>query len=140
MRFLWMTVMNKLRNRMLNNMGLTLVEIIMTIAVAGILIVPLMSMFVFSAKINAESSREFKAVQQAQFYMEEIKSMDEFGIDKYAYNSDSGKYERFVDEMGSEFGVEVIISYDGGIIYYISISVIDEGEVISSLEGSVIFY
>ena len=121
-------------------MGLTLVEIIMTIAVAGILIVPLMSMFVFSAKINTESSREFRAVQQAQFYMEEIKAMDVLDDDIYVYNSGTGKYVRFVDETDSDYGVGIVISYDGGIVYYISISVIDEGEVISGLEGSVIFY
>jgi len=59
-----------------NKKGLTLIEIIVTLAVLGIVIAPLMSMFVTSQKINVESRKEYEALQFAQKYMEEIKAMD----------------------------------------------------------------
>lgn len=62
--------------KLLNISGLTIVEIIITLAVLGIVIGPLMAMFITSQKINNEGSKEYKSIQLAQQYMEEIKSMD----------------------------------------------------------------
>ncbi|MFA9423508.1 MAG: prepilin-type N-terminal cleavage/methylation domain-containing protein [Sedimentibacter sp.] len=121
-----------------NNEGFTLVEIIMTIGILGILIVPLMSMFIFSAKINCKSSEEFKAVQMAQMYMEEFKSMHGLNIELYNFNSDSGCYLKNVMETDNAYGAKIKI-VPHGIIYYISIDIINGGEIISSLAGSKIY-
>lgn len=120
------------------NSGITLVEIIVTVGVAGILIVPLMSMFVFASGINSRSNEEFQAVMLAQAYMEEIKAMDELDREKYTLNNETGKYEMFVPETENNFGVEAVIQ-QAGIIYYIDIYVKHDGETISSLKGSRIF-
>lgn len=131
--------MSKYRlKKKLNSDGVTVVEIIMTIAIIGVLIVPLMSMFITSAEINNESSKEFKSAQLAQMYMEEIKAMDELNTELYIFNSETGCYERYVSETDNNYGAEITIT-PNGIIYYISIDIISDGEIISSLAGSKIF-
>jgi len=92
--------------KLLNKNGLTLIEIIITLAVMGVVIVPLMSMFITSQKINNESSKEYDRLQVAQKFFEEIKSnnkkdklVDDLGyihnatIDEFNYNNGSYKYE-----------------------------------------------
>lgn len=121
-----------------NDKGLTVVEIIMTIAILGILIAPTMSMFVFSAKISFEGSTEFKSAQLAQFYIEEIKAMDEFDDEMYVFNNETNCYERVVSENSNNYGAEISIA-PNGIIYYITIDVISGGESINTIEASKIF-
>lgn len=75
--------------RLLNYSGLTLIEVIVTLAVLGVVVTPLMSMFLTSQKINSQSHNEYKAVQIAQEYMEEIKSMESLNmslLDLDSYN------------------------------------------------------
>jgi Tfp pilus assembly protein PilE len=118
---------------------MTLVELIVTIAVLGILIAPVTSMFVFSAKINMAARNEYETAMLAQSYMEEIKAMEELDTQKYAYYAAIGKYERFVPETENSYGVQIIIEEGEGILYLIGISIINDGEVVNSLEGSKIF-
>lgn len=134
-----MKLMSKMNFKISKNFGMTLVELIMTMAVLGILIAPVMSMFVFSAKINMETSNDFKAVMLAQSYMEEIKAMEQLDIQKYVYNDGTGKFERYVPETESNYGAEITIVAGEGIVYSINISIMKGGQVIKSLEGSKIF-
>lgn len=131
--------MSKMNFKISNNLGMTLVELIMTMAVLGILIVPVMSMFVFSAKINMEASTDFKAVMLAQSYMEEIKAMEQLDTQKYVSNDVTGKFERFVPETERNYGAEITIEAGEGIVYSINILIMQGGQVIKSLEGSKIF-
>lgn len=126
--------------RLINRRGFTLVEIIVSIAILGIAITPLMGMFVMSAKINRESSREFKSFLEAQKYMEEIKAMESIDVSRYSYNSTTGAYEGTVIQTEDRLGAEVRIIPDGSILYNIEINIIDEGKVVNSLWGSKIFY
>lgn len=130
--------MNEHMSEKFNSEGLTVVELIMTIAILGILIAPLTSMFITSAKINKESSKQFKSAQLAQIYMEEIKAMDELDTSIYIYNNEAESYKRLVNEVDNNYGAVITINPDG-IIYYIIVDIISEGEVITSLEGSKIF-
>ncbi len=75
--------------KLLNKKGLTLIEIIVTLAVLGVVVSPLMSMFITSQKINTESRKEYEALLLAQKYMEEIKAMDTLDID-YVKGIDPG--------------------------------------------------
>ena len=109
--------------RILNQKGLTLVEIIVTLAVLGIVIAPLMSMFVTSQKVNVESRKEYEAIQLAQKYMEEIKAMDTISIGNFnngvyeenegvgtftwREESDDAKYDLIIKVMGSVDGGSV---------------------------------
>lgn len=132
--------MNRMKLRISNNCGMTLVEFVVTIAVLGILIAPVMSMFVFSAKINNTARNEYKASMLAQSYMEEIKAMREIDTQKYSYNSSTGKYECLVPETESRYGADITIEAGEGIVYTIKISIIQGAQVIKILEGSKIFY
>jgi prepilin-type N-terminal cleavage/methylation domain-containing protein len=131
--------MNRIKFSITNNHGMTLVELIMTIAVLGILIAPVTSMFVFSAKINMAASNEYETAMLAQSYMEEIKAMEELDTQIYAYNAATGKYERYVSETESNYGAEITIEKGEGIVYLIEVSIIHDGEIVKSLEGSKIF-
>lgn len=80
--------------KILNKKGFTIVEVIVTLAVLGIVIGPLMTMFITSQKINNEGSKEYQSIQLAQKYMEEIKGMEVFNYSTQGYSRtvDSGEY------------------------------------------------
>ncbi len=125
-------------NNVMNKRGLTVIEIIMTLAVLGVVICPLMNMFITSQRIINFSDNEYKSIQTAQMYMEEIKAMDELNTELYIFNSETGCYERNVSETDNNYGAEIAID-PNSIIYYISIDIISEGEIISSLAGSKVY-
>lgn len=118
------------------NKGLTLIEVIITLAVIGIVITPLMSMFVVSAKINGESSLELKSILTAQKYMEEIKASGDVNFDNYVYNSVSKAYERTVTQTAQELGAVIKIKTERSYFYLIEVMVYDSDNMICSLNGS----
>ncbi|OPJ56337.1 PilW family protein [Alkalithermobacter paradoxus] len=63
-------------NILKNDKGLTLIEIVMAIAILGIVIIPISSMFVDVAVLNTTSKHKLKALSFAQKYMENIKSLE----------------------------------------------------------------
>lgn len=110
----------------------------MTLAILGVVICPMMNLLILSRKINNAGEVEYKSIQTAQHYMEEIKAMNEIDDDIYSFNSEIGCYEKYVSETDNNFGAEIKI-VPNGIIYYINIDIISEGEIINSLKGSKIF-
>lgn len=124
---------------LLNRDGLTIVEIIMTIAVLGVVICPIMSLIIFSERINKESDAEYKSMQQAVKYMEEIQCMHELDTDAYIYNDMSGAYERTVNETTNNLCAEIKIKYEHSILYSIEIIIKKDGLTINTLLGSKIF-
>jgi len=69
--------------KLFNKNGFTLVEVIVTLAIISIVIGPLMAMLITSQKINNESEKEYKSLQYAQQYLEEIKAMDSIETSNY---------------------------------------------------------
>ena len=124
----------------INQNGFTIVEIIVGIAVIGTLVGPLGGIFVMSARINRESSMEFKSLLEAQKYMEEIKVMESIDVSEYPYNAAIGAYERTTAQTEDSLGVRVLIIPEGDILYSIEINIIDEDNIVNSLFGSSIFY
>ncbi|WP_099190675.1 PilW family protein [Tepidibacter mesophilus] len=59
-----------------SNKGLTLVELIVSLAILGIIIVPLSTFFVNTIKINKDSEDRLKANQLAEKYIEKTKFSD----------------------------------------------------------------
>lgn len=116
--------------------GFTLIEAIITLAVLGAAIGPLMSMFVLSARINRESSTEFKSLLTAQRYVEEIKAEEEIDTANYIYNPGTGSYERNVAQTEDEYGAVIRITPERPFLYTVEVFVIDEGETINSIRGS----
>lgn len=125
---------------LLNKNGMTIVEIIISLAVLGIVICPLMSMFITSEMINIESNKEYRSIQQAQNYMEEIRALDRLDIETYPFNSESGLYERTIFETNDVYGADIKIKPDvNNILYYIVITIKCNEEIINELEGTVLF-
>lgn len=118
------------------NKGLTLIEVIISFAVIGLAIAPLMSMFVFAAQVNNESSLQMKSVLTAQKYIEEFKASEELDFDNYLFNSDTGAYEKTVAQTAGEFGAEISIRSERSHLYSIEVYVLDGSEVICSINSS----
>lgn len=90
-----------------NSKGLTLIEIIVTLALLGIIISPVMGFFIYSQKINNESETEYKSIQLAQKYMEEIKSMDKIDLNIYKDDDLDGTFNRTVNEDNYTVNIEL---------------------------------
>ena len=125
-------------NRLFNNRGLTLIEVIMTLAILGVVICPLMNMLVLSEKINKEGRKEYKSIQTAQYYMEEIRAMDGIDMGAYVYNPEKMCYERTITTPDKN-RAEIRIRMGSYGLHYIEVDILSEGEVINSLVGSVVF-
>lgn len=115
-----------------------MVEVIMTLAVLGAVICPLMNILVISQKINSEGENEYRIVQTAQYYMEETRSMEEIDTEVFVYNSEKRCYERTVLGVMDCCSAEIRITPDSYGLYYIKVDIVSDGEVIESLEGSII--
>lgn len=121
---------------MKNSRGFTLIEVILTLSVLGLIVTPLMSMLVMSARINFESDREYKSFLAAQSYMEEIKTMGTIDYESYAYDHSSGAYERVSND--DEFVAEIKIVPESSFYYTIDISILDNNKIINTLRGSML--
>lgn len=118
------------------NKGLTLIEVIISLAVIGIVITPIISMFLLSAKINSESNLQHKSIFTAQKYIEEIKALEEINFDSYIYSSLTKAYEKTVDQTTHELGALIRIKIMRSYFYLIEVFVYDDGNEIYSLSGS----
>lgn len=122
---------------MINKNGFTLIEVILTLAILAIAL-PIMSILILSAKINNESDKEYKTFLIAQSYMEEIKIYNSIDTENYIYNIDTGIYERTVIQADDGLGAEIKITPINTFYYLIDISIIDNGQVVNTLRGSMI--
>lgn len=121
----------------INNKGLTLIEVIMTLTVLSIVICPLMNMFVLSIKINSMSDKEYYSIQNAQYYMEEIKSAGKVNLSTYVYNFENNCYEKNIADENNRAEIKVRCGNYG--LYYVDISILKDEKLVNSLAGSIIF-
>ncbi|SHH46238.1 type IV pilus modification PilV family protein [Tepidibacter thalassicus] len=84
-----------------SNKGLTLVEIIVSLAILGIIIAPLSSLFVSTIKINKDSENRMKADLLAQKYMEEEKHSDVTGEKNETISDGDFQINKKVEKYGS---------------------------------------
>lgn len=113
----------------------------MTLTMLGIVICPLMNLLVLSGKINSKSEEEYKSIQIAQNYMEEIKAIkaiDEIDTDVYLYNAEKKCYERIITDTDN-YVAEIRIRRGNYGLYYIEVDILYNGELINSLAGSIVF-
>ena len=64
----------RLRRKKINNMGMSLVEIIVAMAVLMIVTVPILYTFVYSAHFNARAKLRQQTIAAAQTVMENLKA------------------------------------------------------------------
>ncbi len=129
----------QLKTELLNNKGLTLVEVIMTLAILGVVICPLMNMLILSHKITGISENEYRVIQTAQYYMEEIRAMDDINLGGFVYNSEEMCYERIVFDVLDDCNAQIHIREGSYGLYYIEVDILRDGEEVNSLVGSIIF-
>ncbi|SHJ82782.1 type IV pilus modification PilV family protein [Tepidibacter formicigenes] len=96
-----------------SNKGLTLVELIVSLAILGIIVAPLSSYFVNSIKINMNSENRMKANLLAQKYMEEEKHNDvtnekdeTISDGDFQINKKVEKYDSYSIQKGDEFNTD----------------------------------
>ena len=111
---------------MKNDSGFTLIEVILTISVVCLIIMPLMFMLVMSAKANNESDMEYRSFLAAQSCMEEIKAMKIVDDENYIYS------------LGDEFEAEIRIMPESPFYYLIDINILDNDKIINTLRGSML--
>lgn len=73
--------------------GFTLIELIITIAILGIIIIPLSSMVLTSVKFTKASSDKQRATNLAQKYMEQIKGADASILNNTTLHYDEGNFD-----------------------------------------------
>ncbi|MCT4621533.1 MAG: prepilin-type N-terminal cleavage/methylation domain-containing protein [Marinisporobacter sp.] len=72
-----------------NKKGFTLIEIVISIAILGIIIIPISSLFITSAKINKKSNDLLHANHEAQQVIEVLRAGDVKSIDLDEVNNDN---------------------------------------------------
>jgi len=91
-----------------NSNGLTLIEVIITLAILGVVVTPLMSMFITSQKINRESEMKYNAIQLAQEQMEEIKADNTLDVSSGSgYTGADGDYEKSLNDDGYRLDIGI---------------------------------
>ena len=126
-------------NKSFNNRGLILMEVIVTLAILGVVVCPLMNLLVLSRKINSEGEKEYSVIQSAQYYMEETRAAGEIDTGVFFYNSDEVCYERTILDILDNCIVRIRIRPGSYGLQYIEVDILSDGEVINSLMGSIVY-
>ncbi|WP_066500316.1 type IV pilus modification PilV family protein [Abyssisolibacter fermentans] len=101
-----------------DNRGITLIEIVVTIAILGIVIVPIYTMFLAGLKTNAKSTKLMTATDLAQEYMEDIKCSNSVIVGKQTIQKDGYTIDINIQPTEYSFGSNenTSVSYDMKII------------------------
>ena len=110
----------------------------MTFAILGVVICPLMNLLVLSQKINSIGEYEFSVILTAQYYMEETRANGEIDTGAFVYNSEEMCYERTILDVLDDYRAEIRIKPDSYGLHYIEADILNDGEVINSLIGSMV--
>lgn len=116
--------------------GFTIIESIITLGILGIIIAPIMSLFVLAAGINYDSNNYYNSILTAQRYMEEIKAMEKLNIENFIYNPENGYYEKNIIQTDKDYGAVIRIIPRRNLLYSIEIKILDDGETIDYVKGS----
>lgn len=144
-------VLDKFKVILKNNKGITLLEIIVSLAILSTIIIPIYTMFITSQKISTASKIEFEAIAIGQSYIEKIKSSEEFSwisvedengiisgsetVDEYTVTLSLEPHESYKNQQTDvnyeslEYDVYILINnnyvaniYDGNDVYKSTIS------------------
>lgn len=111
--------------RLKNCSGLSLIELLFTISILGIIMISIVPLFISTNKINRKSESLYNATLLAQGYMESIKASDHVEIGQTIDNFDGIKIKVDIgeaDKYNSDF-------------YRIIIEIFQNDELMERLEG-----
>lgn len=93
----------------MNQKGFSLIEVVLSLAIISIIVVPFMQIFITSTSTNNLSKREIQATFLAQKYMEEakanIKTDDLLNTDEFTYIPDGEYYLK--EESNMDFNIRL---------------------------------
>lgn len=97
MRNQFKKMFKKRTSKKLNNKGVTLVELIIAVAILGIVVTPLLHTFVTSARINAKARKRFDETMLAENLMEEFRdaTVDDMILKYSGIKQPNGRVEFF---------------------------------------------
>jgi len=111
--------------RLKNDIGLSLVELLFTLAILGITVIAISSLLINTAKINKKSEQQYNATLLAKSYMEYIKASDGVNVGKSIY---------FAENVEIIIDICEINKYKDQ-MYKVVIEVISNDETLEKLEG-----
>lgn len=111
------TVSNK---RKLNNKGFTLVEILVAATILALVLAPMASMFVTTAKVNAMAKEKQQATVVAQNVFEGIKNFGVSGLSKDCTEFSPETFRIVAGEIGNARIIRMIIGDEAGYEYEFS--------------------
>lgn len=97
-------------NKLLNKKGISLIEVIVSVALMAIIIGPFLGTIILSTRNNTYSEQVLNASELAQNVMEEIKSMPEFLEEKAVYEGDAQttEYIEYLEEQGYRVRYKIV--------------------------------
>lgn len=112
-------------NKLKTNNGLTLIELLFTLAMFGVIVIWVTGLLINTAVINRKSEQQYKATLIAQSYMENIKASDSINI---------GETVETIDSFKVIVSISKVSRYRES-IYKINIEVLAEDSILERLEG-----
>lgn len=85
-----------MKNILKNRKGITLIEIIVTLAIVGIIVVPISTLFISTARTNKFAEDKMEATALAQNYMERVKASTDVNVWDNIINTE-GKFKVEID-------------------------------------------
>ncbi|MGF7056990.1 type IV pilus modification PilV family protein [Brassicibacter mesophilus] len=116
--------------RLNNNIGLSLIELLFTLAILGITVIAVSSLLVNTAKINKKSEQQYNATLLAQSYMECIKASSDINI---------GRTIHFDDDFKIIIDISEIDEYHDK-MYKVIIEIISNGNILEKLGSYKVLY
>ena len=116
--------------KLINNIGFSLIELLVSLTILCIVIIATSSLFVCTARINKLSEKQYKATLIAKNFMELIKASQDLKVGRSVY---------IVDEVKIIVDINTINKYKDE-MYEINVEVIIDDDTLENLKGYKILY
>ncbi|MCB2289670.1 prepilin-type N-terminal cleavage/methylation domain-containing protein [Clostridium sp. CS001] len=118
-----------------NKKGLTLIEIIISLAILSIIIAPILSLTLNSVKINKKSDEKMEALSLAQTKIEEIRS-PKYKIDKSSYTQIGNELTRNYTEGAYKITETLLIPSQSQVVGEFNIITDNQADIVVKFDGA----